>query len=360
MVLKRESGAHFNGRGEASMVDVGLKDPTRRCAVAGCEIEMKPEIFDVLRHGHAKKGDAFTVAKIAGINAAKRTQEMIPLCHPLALEHVEVRFSDRPDRRGFTVEAEVRTTGKTGAEMEALLAVSVAALTLYDMAKGYDPSMSVGKIHLIRKTGGKSDYEARTSPHEATDGKRGQHEKDNSKALADFKTAVLTASDRCSRGERQDLSGKLLSSLLEESGAEVVDYRVCPDDTDALENTLAFLADHLGCALILTTGGTGLASRDVTPEATRRVIEREIPGISEVLRRAGQEKVGVASALSRGIAGVRRKTLIINMPGSPGGVKDCFEALEPLLGHAVRLVQGRVRDCQTERPSWKPFPQPPS
>ena len=142
------------------MVDVGAKEVTERHAIARCEIHMKPETLELLRGGQIKKGDAFTVAKIAGILAAKKTSEWIPLCHPLPLEHIEIHFADQDERSGILIESEVGTAAKTGVEMEALTSAAVAALTIYDMAKGYDPAMVIGNLRLIKKTGGKSDYVA--------------------------------------------------------------------------------------------------------------------------------------------------------------------------------------------------------
>ena len=158
MSSSNPSLSHFNENGEASMVDVRGKEITERCAIASCEIQMKPETFQLLQGGRLKKGDAFTVAKIAGILAAKRTAELIPLCHPLPLEHIEIHFLNRPHGDGVVIESEVRTTAKTGVEMEALTSTMVTALTIYDMAKSYDPAMVITNLHLVKKTGGKSDF----------------------------------------------------------------------------------------------------------------------------------------------------------------------------------------------------------
>lgn len=157
--------SHLNEKGEASMVDVSEKKPTQRRAVAGCEIQMKQETLSLLRSGKLKKGDAFTVAKTAGILAAKRTFELIPLCHPLALDHIEIRFFDQPNDQGIFVESEVETTAKTGVEMEALSAATIAALTIYDMAKSSDPAMVITNLHLIQKAGGKSEYSIKSRNH---------------------------------------------------------------------------------------------------------------------------------------------------------------------------------------------------
>ena len=147
------------------MVDVGAKQPTRRTAVAACEIHMKPETLALLQSGKIKKGDAFTVAKTAAILAVKRTPELIPLCHPLPLEHIEIRFENNAGQNGVIIECEVSTTAKTGVEIEALHGAMNAALTLYDMAKSYDPGMTIQNIHLVQKKGGKSElnYPSRNS-----------------------------------------------------------------------------------------------------------------------------------------------------------------------------------------------------
>ena len=161
-----------------------------------------------------------------------------------------------------------------------------------------------------------------------------------------IKVGILTASDRCSHGERKDESGLLLKFLTEERlGAEVVAYRVVPDDKEAIRKVIVHMTDLFFCDLVLTTGGTGLSPRDVTPEATKELIEREIPGISEAIRRQSMKKTKFAM-LSRAVAGIRGKTLIINLPGSPSAIEEAFEVLEYVLAHAVALIHGEVDDCR--------------
>jgi len=152
---------HFDDSGRARMVDVSGKAATERVATAQARIHMKPETLEKIRRGKIAKGDVLAVAQVAGVMAAKRTPDLIPMCHPLLLTGVEVSFKEepQPDRQGrcsITVTATVKTTGQTGVEMEAMTAVSVAALTIYDMCKAVDKGISVGDLYLLSKAGGKS------------------------------------------------------------------------------------------------------------------------------------------------------------------------------------------------------------
>ena len=147
---------HLDEQGRAKMVDVGAKPDTERTAVARGEVHMKKETFDLIRAGQIKKGDVLTVAQIAGITASKRTSELIPLCHPLFLSKVDVDLALDDSIPGIVITATTKTTGKTGVEMEALTAVSVAALTVYDMAKAAEKTMRIQNIRLVEKHGGLS------------------------------------------------------------------------------------------------------------------------------------------------------------------------------------------------------------
>ena len=149
---------HIDEKGQARMVDISEKEDTLREAIARGRILMKKETLEMILNGKIEKGDVFSVAKIAGIMAAKRTDELIPMCHPLNITHIELNFYLTDDKKAIEVEARVKTIGKTGVEMEALTAVSIAALTIYDMCKAVDKKMQIEQIHLVKKTGGKSDY----------------------------------------------------------------------------------------------------------------------------------------------------------------------------------------------------------
>lgn len=168
-----------------------------------------------------------------------------------------------------------------------------------------------------------------------------------------LRAGILTASDRSFQGEREDASGPLLKELFINYGAEVIIYQVVPDDKQIIAGTIKHWADHLECELIFTTGGTGLSPRDQTPDATLEIIEKEIPGIAQALRAKSLEKTPMAM-LSRGVAGIRGRTLIINLPGSPSAVRESFEILKPMLAHAAALLGGKVKDCSTHlSSSWE-------
>lgn len=156
----------------------------------------------------------------------------------------------------------------------------------------------------------------------------------------EIKAVVITVSDACSRGEREDESGVALAALLKEAGAQIVATEILPDDLKPLADKLAEYAERADVNLIVTTGGTGLAPRDNTPEATRAVIEREAPGLAEAMRMRTLEQTPMAM-ISRGVCGIRSGALIINLPGSPRGVRESFAVIQPVLRHAVALLAGK-------------------
>ena len=158
-----------------------------------------------------------------------------------------------------------------------------------------------------------------------------------------FKIGIITASDKGSRGEREDASGRLIATMLQELG-QILSYKVVADDADLISREMIVMADQLGVDLILTTGGTGLGPRDVTPEATLAVVDRQVPGIAEAMR-ATSLQITSRAMLSRAVAGMRNKTLIINLPGSPKGVQECLEVILPALEHGLAIMKGEASEC---------------
>jgi len=313
--------SHFDEEGAPRMVDVGEKPITSRRAVAAATVRMRPEVLAALLDTGAPKGDPFVTARLAGIGAAKRTAELIPLCHPLPLDQIEVELSPDPGAGVVSIRATVAATARTGVEMEALTAASVAALTLYDMSKALQRDIVIERIELLEKEGGRSGrFPARagSTAHEAV---------------------VVTVSNRSAAGEREDASGPALVAALGEAGFAVAPkVELVADVEEEIARLLIALVDD-GHRLVITTGGTGLTPSDVTPAATRRVIDREVPGMAEQMRAAGLASTPMAS-LSRGVVGTRDRSLIINLPGSPKGAVESLEAVLPVLRHAIDQLGG--------------------
>ena len=307
------------------MRDISRKSNTLRTAVARGTLEVAPAAIEAIRAGAVPKGNPLEVAKVAGIQAAKRTSQLIPYCHQIPLAFADVAFDVGPG--AIEVTATVKAIHGTGVEMEALAAASVAALTLYDMLKMLDEHMEIRSIRLVEKRGGKSSFARRLA--------------------APRRAGVLVVSDSVASGAREDRSGRLIAETLAGQGFAVAHSGVVPDDIEAIAAALKRCADDLALDLVVTAGGTGLGPRDVTPEATARVIEREAPGMAEAARSHGQTRTPHAM-LSRGLAGLRGKTLIINLPGSPAGVMESLDGLFPGILHAFSMIEGKGHEPETQ------------
>lgn len=299
------------------MRDVSQKVKTLGVATATARLRLHPDVIALIHQSKIPKGNPLEVAKVAAVQAAKHTSDIIPYCHPLPIDYVGVEYAFGENWIDAT--ATVKAIYKTGVEMEALTAASVAALTLYDMMKMLDEEMLIGEVRLVKKTGGKSDFRA-------PEGKTSR-------------AAVLVMSDSIAAGKSDDRSGTMIVERLKDHGVEVADYAVIPDDKARIVDTLKRYADDMKLDFVLATGGSGFGPRDVTPEAVAEVIERDASGIVEAVRAYGQERLPLAM-LSRARAGLRDKTLIIALPGSPGAVADGLDALLPAVLHAFAMMEG--------------------
>ncbi len=292
------------------MKNVGMKPESYRVATASAELLAPAHCLQLLADGNTEKGDALKTARIAGILAAKRTDELIPLCHPLPIYRADVDFELLADR--VVIKATVETIAPTGVEMEALTAASLAALTIYDMLKPHcEPhELSIESTKLDLKKGGKSHYKRHLR-----------------QAVA---AAVIVLSDTVAAGRKPDTAGRSVVETLTEAGFDPIHYQILPDEADQLKDLVQELTKSYGC--IITVGGTGIGKRDITVDTLQPMIERELNGLMEAARAFGQRRTPYAS-MSRGVAGFIDRSLLITLPGSRGGASESMAAILPALVH---------------------------
>ena len=311
-----ETDTYYKG-----MFDVSKKGDTLRFATAQAIIKVSPESIDLIKNEKTPKGDIIEAAKISATLGAKKTWELIPYCHPIPIDHISTQLLLY--QSSIEIKVSVKSVWKTGVEMEALTGCSVAALAIYDMLKPIDEHLSIESIKLLDKTGGKRDF----------------IESLNKK----INVAIFVISDSTFNGTRVDKSGKIIIDRLKNTyttNTEIVGYEILPDHIDKIKASLIKYSDEKKVDLIITSGGTGFSKRDVTPEATKMVIDKEANGISETIRSYGQRRTPL-SMLSRGISGTRDKTLIVNLPGSTKAVSESLDLLLPSIFHVFNMLEGK-------------------
>ncbi len=312
------------------MRDITGKQISLRTARATGVIFCSSESIGLIKNNALPKGNLFDVARAAGFLGAKLTPQLLPHCHPVAIDGMDLKFEFLDEsvhaglvdpsafsRTGILISGEAKSIGRTGIEMELLTAVSVAALELYDMLKPVDTRLEIGHIRLLEKKGGKSD-----------------RSRFNTAAAC----AILVCSDSAAAGARKDRSGQLIRDTLERTGATVKGFLVVPDDKTEIQSVIRrWAAENI--RFIFTTGGTGLGPRDVTHEAVKELLEKDAPGIAEAIRNHGQMRTPLAM-MSQSVAGTIGKTLVITLPGSTSGVKESLEAILPAVFHASEILDG--------------------
>jgi len=306
--------SHLDKNGKVQMVDVTDKFKTVRMAKSEGIIYMSPETISAIKGDTIPKGNVLTTAKISGIQSAKRTADLIPMCHQLNLTFVDIQF--KVETNYILIKSTIKTMEATGVEMEALTAVSVAALTIFDMCKAIDKTMSIGEINLVEKVGGKSSHVAEYRPQ----------------------VGIITISDSVSMKKSKDRSGPILINGFTNSGCPVRFKKVLPDGSDKLTSTILNWIKK-GAELIITTGGTGIGPRDLTVHTIEELLDSKLPGIEQALHDYGYKKEQT-SILSRLTAGVIKNTIVISLPGSTYAVKDAINVLIPTIFHSFHIIKG--------------------
>ncbi len=303
------------------MVNITHKTNTLRQAIATAIVTVsKEETISAVQNKKVPKGDVFEFSRAAGLLAIKKTSDVIPDCHPLPVEFAAIRYA--VDGLKITISVEVQTIYKTGVEVEAMHGAAITALTIYDMLKPIDKAVEISAIKLEEKNGGKTDF--------------------RNQASAGLKTAVIVCSDSIYAGKKQDASGKAIIEKLKQYGLDASVYVTLPDELNQVQEKINQLTSEK-FNLVLLTGGTGLSPRDITPEAVKPLLDREIPGIMEAARSYGQLRTPYAM-LSRGVAGFIKNTLVITLPGSTRGAEETMDALFPYILHVFNVAEGMRHD----------------
>ena len=303
------------------MVDITHKSNTLRIATAQAIVVVsKKETISAINSNTVPKGNVFAMSKAAGLLGVKKTPELLPDCHPLPIEYTGIDY----EINGLEIKitCTIKTIYKTGVEVEAMHGASVVALNMYDMLKPIDKHIEIHAIKLLNKKGGKSDF------------------KDTFRK--DLTAAIIVCSDTISAGHKEDKAGKAIIEKLKSCNVKVADYSIIPDEKDRIQEKVKHYQKQ-GIDMIIYTGGTGLSGRDVTPEALLPMLDRRIPGIEEVIRSYGQNRMPY-SMLSRSVVGTIKNTLILALPGSTNGAKESMDAIFPSVLHVFKILKGIRHD----------------
>ena len=302
------------------MLDITHKSNTLRIAVAQAIVQVsKQETIQAIEEGTVPKGDVFSMAKAAGLLGVKKTWEMMPDCHPLPIEFTGIEYAI--EGLNVIISVTVKTIYKTGVEVEAMHGASIVALTLYDMLKPIDKGVEINNIKLLSKKGGKSDWK--------------------DKFRKDLTASVIVCSDTISAGQKEDRAGLAICEKLKTFDVTIENYSIIPDELNLIQAEVSKSKNKHD--LLIFTGGTGMSVRDVTPDAVRPLLDREMAGVMEAARSYGQERTPF-SMLSRGVAGTAGRTVVLTLPGSTKGASETMDALFLALLHIFIIIGGGRHD----------------
>lgn len=311
------------------MKDISGKNSSLRTAKALAVVSCSRDTLERVKSDTLPKGNLLDVARSAGLLASKQTHHLIPHCHPVSIDALDISYSYIEDGRceenigtvstkcGIAIIAEGKSIGRTGIEMELLTAVSVSALTVYDLLKPLGDEVEIRTTRLLKKTGGKSSLKEVVG-------------KQN-------KVAVLICSDSVAAGRKKDRAGPVIRKLLKEHNADVVEFKILPDTPEAIQTQLKGWAGR-GIPFVFTVGGTGLGPDNGVADAIQAVIERETPGIVDAMALHGNQRTPLAM-MSRLCAGILKSTLIVTLPGSSDGLRQCLGGILPGVFYAKKMLR---------------------
>jgi molybdenum cofactor biosynthesis protein MoaC len=303
------------------MVNISHKSNSLRQAIATATVSVsRQETIDAIKNKTVPKGDVFEFSRAAGLLAIKKTSDVIPDCHPLPIEYASIKH--RLEGLDIIISVEVHTIYKTGVEVEAMHGAAITALTMYDMLKPLDKGVEISHVKLESKKGGKTEFSLQES--------------------SDLKAVVIVCSDTVAQHINKDVTGIKVKEKLTGYGITISGDEKIPDDFMVIQQK-AISFSKSGCQLLIFVGGTGLSARDVTPDAIRPLITRDIPGVMETARNYGQQRMPY-SMLSRGVCGFIDNTLVITLPGSPKGALETIDALFPHILHVFKIAEGARHD----------------
>jgi len=318
------------------MVDISPKFNSYRRACAFGSINVGIKVFNLIKNKKIPKGDPLLLAEIAGINAVKATSNIILLCHQINIENVFINVFLDDINYSINIYCIVFAYSKTGVEVEAMLGVSIGLLTIYDLTKKINPFISIKDIKLLYKDGGENGLIMGSLSSIPISLKKYFY--NNNYIFNNISVVLVTISDRGSTNRYEDISGKVLFDFLKINGANVLDRIIIPDDENEISNSLIFFSKKYSPNLIITTGGTGLSSKDLTSNVILKLCKKIVPGFGELLRLNGS-KYTKTSWLSCSVAGIYEKSLIISLPGKPSAVIEGLGIIKDLLLHAVDTIK---------------------